>query len=378
MMRPAFKAALDQAREGGLAPAVADLELLLSAEDEEAQALHRAAYQVKLREVGPVVFMRGLVELGNNCARDCLYCGIRLSNDQVPRFTLTVDQIVAAARLTHQFGYGSLVLQGGERNDVAHTDFITEALTQLHRATGGELTVTLSLGEQTREVYRRWREAGAHRYLLRMETTNRELYARLHPDCGEQACWLERRRCLDHLRATDYQVGTGVMIGLPGQSLGDLARDLLFFVEQDVDMIGMGPYIPHDDTPLGRDLQSFDAGFTFAAARQIRLGLNMIACTRLLLPDANIASTTALQALDPAGREMGLLAGANVIMPNVTDTEYRAGYQLYNGKPGLTENAPETRRRLEASIEAIGETIGFGRRGDSPRAVKRGLGTDQG
>lgn len=377
MVRAAFTAALERVRENAGGAAAADLELLLSAQTEdEVRALHRAAYQVKLREVGPVVYLRGLIELGNNCARDCLYCGIRLSNDLVERFTLTAEQIVAGARLAHEFGYGSLVLQGGERNDKAHTEFITEALERVHRATGGELSVTLSLGQQTRAVYRRWREAGAHRYLLRMETTNRELYGRLHPDAADLADWEARRRCLDDLRAVDYHVGTGVMIGLPGQSLGDLARDLRFFVEQDVDMIGMGPYIPHDDTPLGgAGLQAFAPDFTFDPAAQVRLGLNMIACTRLLLPDANIASTTALQALDPAGREMGLLAGANVIMPNVTDTEYRAGYQLYNGKPGLTENAPETRRRLEASIEAIGETIGYGRRGDAPRAVKRGLGT---
>ena len=371
MLRPAFSAALERVQTEA---AAADLELLLSARDhDEVSALHRAAYQVKLREVGPVVFLRGLVELGNSCARDCLYCGIRRSNDLVERFALTVEQIVAGARLAREFGYASLVLQGGERNDAAHADFITEALQQIHEATGGELAVTLSLGEQTREVYRRWRQAGAHRYLLRMESTNRALYRRLHPDCEGEGCWEARRRCLDDLRATDYQVGTGVMIGLPGQTPADLAQDLLFFREQDVDMIGMGPYIPHDDTPLGADLRGFDPDFEFSAQRQIALGLNMIACTRLLLPDANIAATTALQALDPAGREKGLLAGANVIMPNLTDTEYRAGYQLYNGKPGLTENAPETRRRLEASIEAIGETIGYGRRGDAPRAVKRGL-----
>jgi biotin synthase len=235
--------------------------------------------------------------------------------------------------------------------------------------------VTLSLGEQTRETYRRWRRAGAHRYLLRMETTNRELYARLHPDYPSAEDWEARRRCLDHLREAGYHVGTGVMIGLPGQTVADLARDLQFFVEQDVDMIGMGPFIPHDDTPLGSDLQAFDPEYCFDAEEQVRLGLNMIACARLLLPDANIASTTALQALSPTGREQGLLAGANVIMPNVTDTEYRADYQLYNGKPGLSENAPETRRTLEESIASIGETIGNGRRGDAPRAVKRGLGT---
>ena len=156
------------------------------------------------------------------------------------------------------------------------------------------------------------------------------------------------------------------MIGLPFQTLEDLADDLLFFQRFDVDMIGMGPYIPHEDAPLSR------ADFVFDPERQMRLGLNMIACTRLLLPNANIAATTALQALHPEGREQGLLAGANVIMPNVTDTRYRASYQLYDGKPGLEENAVECRDGLESRILAIGETVGYGERGDAPRFAQRG------
>jgi biotin synthase len=346
---------------------LADVALLLNAlTPEQTETLHRAAYEVKAREVGKVVYFRGLVELGNLCVRDCVYCGIRRDNTSIERFTLDIQEIIAGAKLAHEYGYGSLVLQGGEREDEGHIDFITEALEKIHEATGGELAITLSLGEQTRAVYRRWREAGAHRYLLRIETTDHNLYAELHPD---RTNWETRRRCLDHLRDEGYHVGTGVMIGLPGQSIEQMARDVLFFREQDVDMIGMGPYIPHDDTPLGHRFKGFDAG------RQLRLGLNMIACARLLLPDANIAATTALQALDPHGRERGLMAGANVIMPNVTDTRHHASYQLYNGKPGLQENAPDIRRNLEAEIEALGETVGYGVHGDAPRAVKRGLAT---
>lgn len=367
MKRRAFHAALERVRLGeGVSSE--DLVVLLGAVNPaEIQALHQAAYAVKVREVGKVVYFRGLIELGNLCVRDCVYCGIRWDNTKIPRFTLTVPEIVRAAELAHQFGYGSLVLQGGEREDPDHTDFIADALEQIHAATGGALGITLSLGEQTREVYRRWREAGAHRYLLRIETTDHNLYAELHPDRTD---WEARRHCLDVLREEGYQVGTGVMIGLPDQSLEQMARDLLFFREQDVDMIGMGPYIPHDDTPLGHHFEGFDAH------RQLRLGLNMIAGARLLLPDANIAATTALQALDPQGREQGLLAGANVMMPNVTDTRHRASYQLYNGKPGLQENAPDTRRNLEASIAALGETVGYGQRGDALRAVRRAISSD--
>lgn len=361
-MSPAgFATALERVRAGGVDPA--DLQQLLEATDpDEIAALHRAAYAVKLATVGPVVHLRGLIEWSNRCARNCLYCGIRRDNAALERYSLSPEEIVAAARRAHSFGYGSVVLQGGERQDAAHADFIVRALEGLHEATGGELGVTLSLGEQDRAVLRRWREAGAHRYLLRMETSDRGLYGRLHPDHPD---WEQRRRCLDDLRAEDYQVGTGVMIGLPGQSAASLAQDILLFRGQDVDMIGMGPYIPHADAPLPPDAGVFDP------REQMRRALNMIACTRLVLPLVNVAATTALQALDEAGRERGLLAGANVMMPNVTDPTYRSSYHLYDGKPGDDEDAEACRRALERSIAALGERIAYRERGDSPRARAR-------
>ena len=357
--RDGFAPALDRVRGGG--GGVADLVRLLAADGREQADLHAAAYAVKTREVGRTAYFRGLIEMSNACRRNCLYCGIRRDNTDVERFTLTADEIVDAARRSFAFGYGSLVLQGGERRDARHADFIANILQRIHSETGGGMGITLSLGEQSRETYRVWRRAGAHRYLLRIETTDRVLYARLHPGDPD---WEARRLCLDHLRTEGYQVGTGVMIGLPGQTLESLAGDLRFYLEQDVDMIGMGPYIPHDRTPLAGEAHH-------DPKRQVRLGLNMIACTRLLLPDANIAATTALQALDPKGRERGLLAGANVIMPNVTETRYRPAYQLYNGKPGLEETAEACRRALDESIGSIGEVVGYRERGDAPRALKR-------
>ncbi len=359
MSSPGFTSALERIGNGGQDPS--DLEALLAAQDRSrVDALHSAAYAVKKREVGLVARLRGLIEWSNTCARNCTYCGIRRDNPGVERYTLEVEEIVAAAYRAREFGYASIVLQGGERQDPAHTERVVKLLLKIHAATGGELGVTLSVGEQDRSVLRRWRQAGAHRYLLRMETSDRDLYARLHPDHPD---WEKRRRCLDDLRDEGYQVGTGVMIGLPGQSLASLARDLLFFATQDVDMIGMGPFIPHADTPL--------AAADFDSERQVRLALNMIACARLLLPDANIASTTALQALHCRGRERGLLAGANVMMPNVTGLRYRTAYQLYDGKPSLDEDAASSRRQLERSVAAIGETIGYGERGDAPRALAR-------
>lgn len=331
---------------------------LLAATDPAAVALLRqAAYRVKCSTVGRTVYFRALIEYSNVCAKNCLYCGIRAGNAEVARYTLSHDEVLERARWADAQGYGSLVIQSGERQDAAFVD----TMTALVRAIRAETTlgITLSLGEQSESVYRAWFDAGAHRYLLRIETSNPELYRALHPADHRFAA---RRDCLDALRRIGYQVGTGVMIGLPGQTLRDLANDILFFRDQDIDMIGMGPYLPHAQTPLGA------AG---APGAPLDLALNMIAVTRLVLPDINIAATTALQAITDDGRELGLLAGANIIMPNITDTRYRAAYQLYDNKPCLNETAAQCRGCLQARIERIGETIGFGRRGDSPRFARR-------
>ncbi len=330
--------------------------------DDERQALFQAAYQVKKKHVGAVVYFRGLIEVSNKCQKDCLYCGIRHSNPHVERFSLTSAEIVAAARWAHANRYGSLVLQAGELQSDHHTEFISTVLRQLHDATNGELAVTLSMGEQKREVLRAWRQAGAHRYLLRLETTQTDLYQNFHPT---DHLWQARLQCLADLRSEGYQVGTGVMIGLPGQTSADLAADLLYIRDLDVDMIGMGPFIPHRDTPLANHLAGFDK------AAGLDLGLKMLACARLLLPDANMAATTALQALDNQGRELGLRTGANIVMPNVTDPKHRRAYQLYDGKPSLDENSEQSRVGLEKRICSIGETIGYGQWGSSPRFMQR-------
>ena len=330
----------------------------------DAQELFAAAYAVKSREVGRTVSFRGLVECGNVCEKNCLYCGIRKGNTNVRRYRMDADEILREAEWAFKAGYGSLVLQSGEQTGEAHTAFIEGVLKRIHAFGGEAFGVTLSLGEQTDETYRRWREAGAHRYLLRIETSNPTLYAKLHP---ADHSWERRRECLRALRRFGYQVGSGVMAGLPGQTLDDLAADIEFFATEDLDMIGMGPYIPHADTPLGRGVPWPPE----AAAKRLELGLRLIAVTRLYLHDVNIAAATALQALDPEGREKGLLAGANVVMPNVTDVAYRADYQLYAGKPCLNENSALCRGCLERRIAAIGETINWNRRGDSPHWGKR-------
>lgn len=340
-----------------------DLTYLLDlSEGPDLQALFRAAYDVKRQNVGSTVFFRGIIEYSNICTKDCHYCGIRRGNRNVDRYEVSLDEVARGAKWAHDAGYGSIVLQGGERSDAGFVDRITAALDTISETTNGELGVTLSLGEQTRDTYRRWYRAGGHRYLLRIETTNQDIYRSMHPDDHD---WDTRFACLNLLRDEGYQVGTGVMMGLPGQTTEDLARDLMFFKDWDVDMIGMGPFIPHDDTPMAYLLETFNKDTA------LDLGLKMIACARLLLRDVNIAATTALEALEPTGRELGLQAGANIIMPNITDTRYRKAYQLYRGKPGTNENSDSSRSALQDKIESIGEDIGFGRWGDSPHYKKR-------
>ncbi len=338
-----------------------DIVSLLSRRDE--RELFSAAYELKCRYVGKVVALRGIVEMGNVCAKNCYYCGIRRGNAKVSRYRLGEDDVVRMARWCFDQNYGSVVLQSGEIESDAHTEYIERILKRIREFGGDAFGITLSLGEQTEETYRRWRAAGAHRYLLRIESSVPELYAKLHPADHSHARRLE---CLRVLKRLGYQTGSGVMCGLPGQTTDDLARDIEFYHALDLDMIGMGPYLPHPDTPLGENI-AFTPEY---AAKQLELGLRMIAVTRLHLHDVNIAATTALQALDDRGRERGLLAGANVGMPNATDTEYRKNYRLYENKPCLDENSAQCRNCLNWRVLAIGESIAWGARGDSPHYGK--------
>lgn len=332
--------------------------------EKDLEKLFAAAYEVKTRHVGKVAWFRGIVEFSNICTKDCFYCGIRRSNKSTNRFTIPEDDIVRSAVWAWQADYGSAVLQSGERSDPEFIDMVERIIKKIKEQTSGQLGLTLSLGEQTQETYQRWFNAGAHRYLLRIETSNAELYSRIHPS---DHSFSERLDCLTRLRNCGYQVGTGVMIGLPMQTVRHLAEDILFFKKQDVDMIGMGPFIYHNATPLA----DYRTQYEIPEAELLNLGLKMIAVTRLYLRDVNIAATTALQALKGNGRELGLLAGANVIMPNTTDTQYRESYKLYENKPCTDENASMCRGCLQKRIEGIGETIGFGKWGDSPHFTAR-------
>jgi biotin synthase len=344
----------------------AEIQTLLEISDaRELQALYDCAYQVKKRHVGNVAYFRGIIECSNICTKDCYYCGIRKSNTNVERFQMDEEEMIREALWSYENEYGSVVIQAGERTDAAFIDMIERVVKTVKEKTAGKLGITLSLGEQTEETYRRWRKAGAHRYLLRIETTNPALYALLHP---KDHSFEERKHCLTLLKKTGWQVGTGVMMALPGQTSEDLTNDILFMQQIDVDMIGMGPYIPHRDTPMGQKIPPYTDEQKQAA---LTLGLKMIAVTRIVLKDINIAASTALQALNDTGREQGLLAGANVIMPNVTETDFRPSYTLYEDKPCTDENSQTSRDRLIQRIESTGETIGFNEWGDSPHYSSR-------
>ncbi len=341
-----------------------ELAQLISLEDEgEIEELREAAYSVKLAEVGPVVHFRGLIEFSNVCTKNCFYCGIRRDNS-VERYTMTREEILACARFAHENRYGSVVLQSGERDDPAFVEFVDGLVREIKELSAGGLGITLSVGEQTEETYKRWFDSGAHRYLLRIESSSRQLYGRLHPEDHDYDA---RVACLESLRHVGYQVGTGVMIGLPFQTAEDLARDVIFFRDRDIDMIGMGPYVLHESTPLASEVDNSPS----AKARRLQLALNMVSVTRLVLRDVNIAAATALQSLDPQGRERAIMAGANIIMPNLTPTKYREDYLLYENKPCTNEDSDMCRGCLERRIGSIGESIGLGEWGDSKHFFKR-------
>ncbi|HRZ41950.1 MAG TPA: [FeFe] hydrogenase H-cluster radical SAM maturase HydE [Bacteroidales bacterium] len=336
-----------------------DLIILLQADAVQRQQIYTKAAAIKEEYVGKKVYFRGLIEFSNICAKNCYYCGIRRGNKKVERYYLTEQEVVDAALYAWKEQYASLVIQAGERSDHTHTRNITSLLRRIHHETNGEMHITLSLGEQSEETLREWFDAGAHRYLLRIEETDQALYRKLHPN-DKTHDFTTRLNCLYTLRKIGYQVGTGVMIGLPFQTIENLADDLIFFRDIDIDMAGMGPYIEHEDTPLWeyRDL-------LLPREERFNLTMKMIALLRIMMKDINIAATTAMQAIDPVGREKALKVGANVTMPNLTPVKYREGYLLYEDKPCVDEEADECKNCLEARIKLSGDDIGYGEWGDS-------------
>jgi len=328
--------------------------------------LWRRADLVRQQSVGGEVHLRGLVEISNHCIRLCGYCGLRVDHRELPRYRMTDDEIMACVREGVAFGYGTVVLQSGEDPGIG-----AEWMAGVVRRIKAEspLAVTLSLGERERDELALWRAAGADRYLLRFETSNRRLFERIHPPRPGHVS--DRIALLGMLRELGYEVGSGVMIGIPGQSYDDLAGDLELFRELNLDMIGVGPFLMHPETPLADPQQQPVAPPGEQAPASELMTYKVIALTRLLCPRTNIPSTTALATLNrQSGRELGLIRGANIVMPNLTPPKYRIHYEIYPNKACIQESAGMCHRCMEVRIESLGRTCGSGR-GDSPNYVAR-------
>jgi biotin synthase len=319
-------------------------------------ALQSLALEVKKEQVGRVVYFRGLVEFSNVCRKNCFYCGLRKGNKKVNRFRLDEEEILRAAAFAHENRYGSLVLQSGENQSKEYIDFVCRVVRRIKSKY--DLGITLSCGEQSEETYRRFFESGAHRYLLRVETSSPELYGKWHPNDGKHR-FETRLDCLRTLKEIGFQLGSGSMVGVPYQTYGDIADDILFLRDMEVDMMGIGPFIEHSETPFHRS-----AAGLIPREERLNVTLRTIAILRIVLKDVNIASTTAMQALDKCGREKGLMFGANVIMPNLTPVPRRKDYLLYEDKPCLDEDASQCNNCLSVRIACAGDEIGYGKWGD--------------
>lgn len=294
----------------------------------------------KTREeyVGDEVHLRGLIEFSNICKRQCKYCGLRCKDKFIDRYRISKENIISYAEHAVNMGYKTIVLQSGE-DEYYNTDLMCEIIAGIKKL---GVALTLSIGEKTYEEYKAFKEAGADRYLIRIETTDKTLYNQMHPNMD----FYNRVRCLKDLGRLGYEVGTGCLVGLPNQTIESLADDILFFKEINADMVGIGPFIPHPHTPLK---DSATGSFTLA--------LKVMALTRILLKDINIPATTAMETLNPNGRIIALQSGANVVMPNVTTTEYRAKYEIYPNKICINENPDKCKGCISAKIQSIGRTV---------------------
>ena len=321
------------------------LELLQN--DDINEELFKAADETRQEYLGDYVHLRGLIEFTNICKRNCMYCGLRLDNKNLERYRLTEEEILDFAKKAVSYGYKTIVLQGGE-DDYFTKERMTNIVKEIKKL---GVALTLSLGEKTFDEYKAFKEAGADRYLIRIETTDKKLYEDMDPNMSFE----ERLDCLKNLRNLGYEVGSGILVGLPNQTLESIARDILFFKEINADMIGIGPFIPNEDTPL-KDAQGGD----------LTLALKVMALTRLLLPDINIPATTAMESLTPNGRIIALQSGANVVMPNVTEGDYRKLYALYPGKICTGDTPAHCRGCITSKVTGIGRIISdsYGFRGN--------------
>lgn len=310
-------------------------------DDRQNEWLFSLADKVRRENVGDEVHLRGLIEFSNICHCFCKYCGLRCENKELDRYRILPDDIVKYAQKAVEMGYKTIVLQSGE--DAFYTREILCDI--IKRIKEFDVALTLSIGERSFDDYKAFRDCGADRYLIRIETTDKDLYKKMHPNMSFD----NRVRCLKDLRKLGFEVGTGCLVGLPEQTVESLADDVLFFKEINADMVGIGPFIAHPHTPL-KDIPN--GNFTLA--------LKVMALTRILLKNINIPATTAMETLNPNGRIIALQSGANVVMPNVTTTEYRAKYEIYPNKICINENPSQCFHCVSGKIKSIGRTVSTG------------------
>jgi biotin synthase len=320
------------------------------------EELWREADRVRTENVGDAVHLRGLIEISNYCCRQCGYCGIRAGNDTIGRYRMTADEIMECVAQAVDFGYGTVVMQAGEDYGI-ETEWLSGIVRRIKAET--PLAVTLSLGERPDPDLKAWKKAGADRYLLRFETSDPELYEMIHPRFSGSL--KNRFAILAILRDLGYEIGSGVMVGIPGQRYETLARDIETFAQLDLDMIGVGPYISHPATPLGQKQWVRYVPDNEQVPNSELMTYKTVALARLACPQANIPSTTALATINKLqGRELGLMRGANIVMPNLTPPKYRVLYEIYPAKACITETSDACRSCLHARIESIGRTPGGG------------------
>lgn len=334
---------------------------LKETESSKQETLWREADIVRKNSVGDAVHLRGLIEASNICSRRCRYCGINADQgSNIPRYRMTYDEMIDCAQLAMDYNYGSIVVQAGEDPGLT-TELIERFIKWVKDHTS--LAITLSLGERDEDEFVRWHNAGADRYLLRFETSNQRLYENIHPPLKCQK-HVNRFDILKQLKDIGYETGSGVMVGIPGQSHEILANDILSFKELGLHMIGIGPYIPHPQTSLGKGENLICISNKEQVPNSQEMTCTVLALTRINCPETNLPSTTALSTLSNEGREQGLKCGGNVIMPNLTPLKYRKLYEIYPAKSCIKEDAQEFHNQIKKRIESIGRTVGKGR-GDS-------------
>ena len=340
-----IKAIIDKLYETNNAGREELLYLVNNITEEEKEYLLEKSKKTAEENYSNKVFMRGLIEFTNYCKNDCYYCGIRSGNKNAERYRLSLDQILSCCKTGYDLGYRTYVLQGGE--DMHYTDDKIVEIVKAIRENYPECAVTLSIGERSYESYKKYFDAGADRYLLRHETADENHYGKLHPESMSLA---NRKECLSNLKKIGFQVGSGFMVGSPYQTKENLVYDLLFLKELNPHMVGIGPFIPHKDTKFKDETQG-----------TLEMTILMIALLRLMLPKALIPATTALGTIDPLGREKGLKAGANVVMPNLSPTDVRDKYLLYDNKICTGDEAAECRQCIERRIQSAGFEVDLSR-----------------